>query len=190
MRNADDRDTLLLGLVENVARENLSPVEEARAYASLIDEFELSLGEVAERVGRSKPSVSNRVRLLELPEDVLWMLARGDLTEGHARAVLALPDDDARRRLARKITEDGLRSAPRRRQLATAAPAASARPRPSTLPSPIARARPRTASRGCRPASATASSSSTSGTRRALRSWSRHSKHSSRFVHSPLPAGD
>ena len=108
VRNADDRDTLLLGLVENVARENLSPVEEARAYASLIDEFELSLGEVAERVGRSKPSVSNRVRLLELPEDVLWMLARGDLTEGHARAVLALPDDDARRRLARKITEDGL----------------------------------------------------------------------------------
>ena len=64
--------------------------------------------EVAERVGRSKPSVSNRVRLLELPEDVLWMLARGDLTEGHARAVLALPDDDARRRLARRISEDGL----------------------------------------------------------------------------------
>ena len=91
VRNTDDRDTLLLGLVENVARENLSPVEEARAYASLIDEFELSLGEVAERVGRSKPSVSNRVRLLELPEDVLWMLARGEITEGHARAVLGAP---------------------------------------------------------------------------------------------------
>ncbi len=108
VRDVDDRDTLLLGLVENVARENLSAVEEARAYASLLDEFELSLGEVAERVGRSKPSVSNRVRLLELPEDVLWMLARGDLTEGHARAVLALPDDDARRRLAKRISEDGL----------------------------------------------------------------------------------
>ncbi len=108
VRDVDDRDTLLLGLVENVARENLSAVEEARAYASLIDEFELSLGEVAERVGRSKPSVSNRVRLLELPEDVLWMLARGELTEGHARAVLALPNDDARRRLARRISEDGL----------------------------------------------------------------------------------
>ncbi|MSO95032.1 MAG: ParB/RepB/Spo0J family partition protein [Thermoleophilia bacterium] len=108
VRDVDDRDTLLLGLVENVARENLSAVEEARAYAVLIDEFELSLGEVAERVGRSKSSVSNRVRLLELPEDVLWMLARGDLTEGHARAVLALPDDDARRRLAQRITEDGL----------------------------------------------------------------------------------
>ena len=108
VRDVDDRDTLLLGLVENVARENLSPVEEARAYALLMDEFELSLGDVAERVGRSKPSVSNRVRLLELPEDVLWMLARGEITEGHARAVLALPDDDARRRLARKIAGEGM----------------------------------------------------------------------------------
>jgi ParB family transcriptional regulator, chromosome partitioning protein len=108
VRNADDRDTLLLGLVENVAREDLSPIEEARAYASLVDEFELSLGEVAERVGRSKAGVSNRIRLLELPDDVLWMVARGELTEGHARAVLALPDDDARRRLARRIARDGL----------------------------------------------------------------------------------
>jgi ParB family chromosome partitioning protein len=108
VRDVEDRDALLLGLVENVARENLSPVEEARAYASLVDEFELSLGEVAERVGRSKSAVSNRLRLLDLPEDVLWMLARGDLTEGHARAVLALPDDAARRRLARRIVEEGL----------------------------------------------------------------------------------
>ena len=68
IREADDRDTLLLGLVENVAREDLSPIEEARAYAILLDEFGLSLGEVAERVGKSKPTVSNRVRLLELPE--------------------------------------------------------------------------------------------------------------------------
>jgi ParB family chromosome partitioning protein len=108
VREADDRDALLLGLVENVARENLSPVEEARAYASLIDEFELSLGEVAERVGRSKASVSNRVRLLDLPEEVLWMLVRGELTEGHARAVLALPDDLARARLAKRIASEGM----------------------------------------------------------------------------------
>jgi ParB family chromosome partitioning protein len=108
VKDVGDRDSLLLGLVENVAREQLSPVEEARAYASLVDEFELSLGDVAERVGRSKPSVSNRLRLLELPEDVLWMLARGDLTEGHARAILSLPDDDARRRLARRISKEGM----------------------------------------------------------------------------------
>ena len=108
VREADDRDSLLLALVENVAREQLSPVEEARAYAALIDEFDLSLGEVAARVGRSKPSVSNRLRLLELPEEVLWMVARGELSEGHARAVLALPEHEGRRRLARRIVRDGL----------------------------------------------------------------------------------
>jgi ParB family chromosome partitioning protein len=118
VRDVEDKDSLLLGLVENVAREQLSAVEEARAYASLVDEFELSLGDVAERVGRSKPAVSNRLRLLELPEEVLWMLARGDLSEGHARAVLSLQDDDARRRLARRIVKEGMtvRSAERAAQ--------------------------------------------------------------------------
>jgi ParB family chromosome partitioning protein len=108
VREADDRDSLLLGLVENVARENLSPVEEARAYAVLMDEFGLSLTDVADRVGRSKPAVSNRLRLLELPDEALWMLARGELSEGHARAVLALPDDEGRLRLARRIVRFGL----------------------------------------------------------------------------------
>ncbi len=108
VRAAADRDSLLLALVENVAREQLSAVEEARAYAVLQDEFGFSLGEVAERVGRSKPSVSNRLRLLELPDDVLGMVERGQLTEGHARAVLAVPDQDARRRLAREIVQRGL----------------------------------------------------------------------------------
>jgi ParB family chromosome partitioning protein len=108
IREADDRGTLLLGLVENVARENLSPVEEARGYALLLDEFELSLGEVSERVGRSKPAISNKVRLLELPDDVLAMVERGELQEGHARAVLAVPDQMERRRLARKIVAQGM----------------------------------------------------------------------------------
>ena len=108
VREADDRDTLLLGLVENVAREDLSPIEEARAYAILIDEFGLSLGEVAERVGKSKPTVSNRIRLLELPEDVLAMINRNELSEGHARAVLAVPDNDGRRKLAKLIVREGM----------------------------------------------------------------------------------
>jgi ParB family transcriptional regulator, chromosome partitioning protein len=108
IRQADDRETLLLGLVENVARENLTPIEEARGYALLMDEFELTLGEVAERVGRSKPAISNKTRLLELPDDVLAMVERGELTEGHARAVLAVPDQAERRRLARKIVSLGL----------------------------------------------------------------------------------
>jgi ParB family chromosome partitioning protein len=108
IREADDRDTLLLGLVENVARENLSPVEEARGYAVLMDEFELSLGEVSERVGRSKPAISNKLRLLDLPDDVLAMVERAELSEGHARAVLAVPDQVERRKLARRILAQGL----------------------------------------------------------------------------------
>ena len=108
IREADDRDTLLLGLVENVARENLSPIEEARGYALLMDEFELSLGEVSERSGRSKPAISNKLRLLELSEDVLAMVERGELSEGHARAVLAVPDQQERRRLARTIVAQGM----------------------------------------------------------------------------------
>jgi ParB family chromosome partitioning protein len=108
VRDADDRESLVLGLVENVAREQLSPLEESRAYAVLLDEFALSLGEIAARVGRSKPSVSNRLRLLELPDEVLEMLAAGELSEGHARAVLALPDHDARKALARSAVKRGL----------------------------------------------------------------------------------
>jgi ParB family chromosome partitioning protein len=132
VRTADDRDTLLLGLVENVAREQLTPIEEARAYAVLIDEFSLSLGEVAERVGRSKPSVSNRIRLLELPDDVLGMVERGQLTEGHARAVLAVPDHEGRRRLAREIVRRGLsvRAAEQRAKWA----GAKQRPRTRSVP--------------------------------------------------------
>ncbi|HET7572795.1 MAG TPA: ParB/RepB/Spo0J family partition protein [Gaiellaceae bacterium] len=133
VRDADERDTLLLGLIENVAREQLTPIEEARAYAVLTDEFGLSLGEVAERVGRSKPSVSNRIRLLELPDDVLGMVERGQLSEGHARAVLAVPDHEGRRRLAREIVRRGLsvRAAEQRAKWA------GARQKPRTTAAPV-----------------------------------------------------
>jgi ParB family transcriptional regulator, chromosome partitioning protein len=133
VRETGDRDALLLGLVENVAREQLTPVEEARAYALLIDEFELGLGEIAERVGRSKPSVSNRMRLLDLPEDVLAMLERGELTEGHARAVLAVPDHEERRRLAREIVRRGLSV----REAERAARWAGARRKPRRTRTPV-----------------------------------------------------
>jgi ParB family transcriptional regulator, chromosome partitioning protein len=108
IREADDRDTLLLGLVENVAREDLSPVEEARAYALLLDEFALSIADIAERVGKARPTVSNRLRLLELPDEVLELLHRNELSEGHARAVLGVPDNEGKRRLARQIVRDGM----------------------------------------------------------------------------------
>jgi len=108
IRETDDRDSLLLAVVENVAREDLSAVDEARAYSVLMDEFGLALGEVAEQVGRSKPTVSNRVRLLELPDDVLGLVERGQLSEGHARAVLAVPGNEERRALARRIVRQGM----------------------------------------------------------------------------------
>jgi ParB family chromosome partitioning protein len=108
VREADDSESLLLSLVENVAREQLSAVEEARAYAVLMDEFGLGVGDIAERVGRSSSSVSNRLRLLELPDDILWMLVRGELTEGHARAVLAAPGQVERRKLAKRVLREGL----------------------------------------------------------------------------------
>jgi ParB family chromosome partitioning protein len=135
VREADDRDTLLLSLVENVAREQLSPVEEARAYAMLLDEFALPLAEVAQRVGKAKPTISNRVRLLELPEEVLWMLARGELTERHARAVLAAPNRGAQKKLAKRIVEQGLsaRAAERAAQDA----GAKRKPRKKTSVDPV-----------------------------------------------------
>jgi ParB family transcriptional regulator, chromosome partitioning protein len=141
IRPADDRDSLLLGVVENVARENLSPVEEARAFAVLMDEFGLSLGDVAERVGKSKPAVSNRVRLLELPEDVLAMLERRQLTEGHARAVLAVPDHEGRRELARKVVKKGLSVRATERAARWAGAKQKPRKRPTVLdPALVARA--------------------------------------------------
>jgi ParB family transcriptional regulator, chromosome partitioning protein len=133
VREADDRDSLLLALVENVAREQLSPVEEARAYAVLLDEFDLSLAEVAQRVGRSKPAVSNRMRLLDLPEDVLALVDAGRLGEGHARAVLAVPGDEDRRRLAQRIVREGL-SVRAAERLARWAGAATKRPRRAREP--------------------------------------------------------
>ena len=143
VREADDRESLLLALVENVAREQLSPVEEARAYASLVDEFELSLGEVADQVGRSKPAVSNRLRLLELPEEVLWLLARGELTEGHARAVLSLPDHEVRKQLAKRIVREGM--SVRGAEKAAQEGGAARRPRVATKVDPAMAARARAA---------------------------------------------
>jgi ParB family transcriptional regulator, chromosome partitioning protein len=143
VRTADDRDSLLLALVENVAREDLSAVEEARAYAVLIDEFGLSLGEVAERVGRSKPLVSNRLRLLELPDEVLWMLVRGELTEGHARAVLAIPDHGERTKFAKRLVQSGM--SVRAAERAAAQAGARTKPRRKTSVDPALAARAREA---------------------------------------------
>ena len=108
VRPADEVSSLEIALAENVAREDLNAIEEALAYAALVDEFGLTHERVAELVGRSRVAVTNLLRLLDLPDDVQVMIERGDLTEGHGRALLALPDHGERRRVARLVLTEGL----------------------------------------------------------------------------------
>src|SRR5271165_5457165 len=84
----DDAEALELALIENMAREDLNPVEEARACAALVEELELTREQVGRRVGRSRVAVSNLIRLLDLPDDVIELVANGALSEGHGRALL------------------------------------------------------------------------------------------------------
>ena len=103
----EDRDSLEVALIENMAREDLNPIEEARACSLLVDELGLTREEVGRRVGRSRVAVSNLMRLLDLPDEVLDLLVEGRLTEGHGRALLMAPGHDDRRRLARSAAEQG-----------------------------------------------------------------------------------
>jgi ParB family chromosome partitioning protein len=108
VRPADEIASLEIALAENVAREDLNAIEEAIAYAALADEFGLTHERIAELVGRSRVSVTNLLRLLDLPDEVQAMIERGDLSEGHGRALLGLPDHGERRRVARLVVADGL----------------------------------------------------------------------------------
>jgi ParB family chromosome partitioning protein len=101
VRRHDDAASLEVALIENLAREDLNPVEEARACAALVEELGLSREEVGVRVGRSRVSVSNLIRLLDLPDEALELIERGALTEGHGRALLLAEDHGVRRTLAR-----------------------------------------------------------------------------------------
>jgi ParB family chromosome partitioning protein len=102
IRYHDDAGSLELALVENMVREDLNPVEQARACAALTEELGLTREEVGARVGRSRVSVSNLIRLLDLPDPALRAIERGDLTEGHGRALLLTTDHGDRTRLARE----------------------------------------------------------------------------------------
>src|SRR4051794_12707982 len=107
VRPHGDAESLELALIENMAREDLNPVEEARACALLVDELGLSREDIGRRVGRSRVAVSNLMRLLDLPDDVLDLLATGQLSEGHGRALLTAPDHGDRRRLAWRAVDGG-----------------------------------------------------------------------------------
>jgi len=108
VRDLDDRAALEMSLVENLAREELNAVEEGRAFARLSGEFSLSHDDIANRIGKSRPYVSNAIRLLDLPETILAMIAQGKLSAGQARPLLALSSAEARIDAARKIVEGGI----------------------------------------------------------------------------------
>jgi ParB family chromosome partitioning protein len=107
VRDQAEADRLQAALIENMVREDLNPVEEARACAALVDELGLTKEELARRVGRSRPAISNLVRLLELPDEILALLESRELSEGHGRALLAASGNDVRRRLGRDAAEGG-----------------------------------------------------------------------------------
>src|SRR5947207_2922491 len=108
VRPHEDAQTLELALIENMAREDLNPVEAARACAVLVEELALTREQVGRRVGRSRVAISNLIRLLELPDDVLAMIEREELSEGHGRALLQASGAQARRTLARQARDKGL----------------------------------------------------------------------------------
>ncbi len=107
IRDSDEADRLEVALIENMVREDLNPVEEARACAALVEDLGLTKEDLGRRVGRSRPQISNLIRLLDLPDDVLGMLETGELSEGHGRAVLQVTDNDGRRMLARQARDRG-----------------------------------------------------------------------------------
>ncbi len=105
---ADDRTVMELGLIENLQREDLNPIEEAAGYQTLIGEYSLTQEEVSQRVGKSRPAVANALRLLALPDAVRQLLEEGKLSAGHARAILAAPAGELQKKLAQKVVHDGL----------------------------------------------------------------------------------
>jgi ParB family transcriptional regulator, chromosome partitioning protein len=108
VRDLDDRGALEMSLVENLAREDLSPIEEGESFIRLSREFGLSHEEIARRIGKSRPHVSNTIRLLELPPAVIEMIVRRDLSAGQARPLLALSSAEKQLSAARRIAGDGI----------------------------------------------------------------------------------
>jgi ParB family transcriptional regulator, chromosome partitioning protein len=107
VRVSPEDERLQAALIENMVREDLNAVEEARACAALVEDLGISKEELARRVGRSRSAISNLIRLLELPDPALRLLERGELSEGHGRAILQVSDQDSRARLAKQAASEG-----------------------------------------------------------------------------------
>jgi ParB family chromosome partitioning protein len=108
VRSASDEQLLELALIENIHRTDLNPIERAQAYKNYLNTFSLTQARAAERLGEDRSVIANYLRLLELPDEVKQMLVQGQLTMGHARAVLSLPTDELRRKLANRALSDRL----------------------------------------------------------------------------------
>ena len=108
VRELEDAQVTELALIENLQREDLTPMEEAQGYQSLMEKYGMTQEQVAETVGKSRPTVTNALRLLQLSEEVRELLELGSITAGHARALLSLPDEDSRVQAAHMAAEQGL----------------------------------------------------------------------------------
>jgi len=127
IRDVDDSELLEIALIENIQRENLNPLEEARAYRRLMDEFHLTQEQVATRVAKDRSTVANTVRLLQLPEEIQTAIENGTLSAGHARALLAAGSDEQRLTLAREVLSSKLnvRQTEQKAKISSRAPVAS-----------------------------------------------------------------
>ena len=108
IRELTDSEVMQLALIENLQREDLKPLEEAHGYQALMEEFNFTQEEISKTVGKSRPAITNALRLLNLPEDVRSMLERGEMTAGHARTLLSFKDDAALHSAAKRVANEGI----------------------------------------------------------------------------------
>jgi ParB family chromosome partitioning protein len=130
IRNEDELQRMQIALIENVAREDLNPVEQARACATLVEELGVSKEELGRRLGRSRVAISNLTRLLDLPDEALALLEDGSLSEGHGRAILQAKDVEQRRALAKAAAANGWSVRETERRAKTGETPAARRPEP------------------------------------------------------------
>lgn len=108
IKEFDEKDTALIAVIENVQRENLSYIEEAYAYKKLIEDFGLTQGELSDRIGKRQSTISNKLRILTLPQDIQEKLAAAKLTERHARALLRVSDEGVRDKVLQRVINNNL----------------------------------------------------------------------------------
>jgi ParB family chromosome partitioning protein len=138
VRETSDDDLLRNALIENLHREQLNPLEEAAAYQQLLEDFSATHEELARKIGRSRPHISNTIRLLNLPAAVQKRVAAGVLTAGHARALLGVDDPEAQEQLAHRIVAEGLSVRDVEEIVALGAPETKATRQRQTKPKPVA----------------------------------------------------